>query len=70
MSSSTEWGKMDSDPSDIVDRLRSVDGTKDAGFVIDLCREAAAEIERLRAALWRAAWQSLQGSSRRDHPPT
>jgi len=39
------------DPSDIVERLRSVDGTKDAGFVIDLCWEAAAEIERLRAAL-------------------
>ena len=39
------------DPSDIVEQLRSVDGTKDAGFVIDLCWEAAAEIERLRAAL-------------------
>jgi len=42
------------DPSDIVERLLSVDGTKDAGFVIDLCWEAAAEIERLRAALEKA----------------
>ena len=54
MSSSTEWGKMDSDPSDIVEQLRSVDGTKDAGFVIDLCQEAAAEITRLRGLLRQA----------------
>src|SRR5690606_4937087 len=46
------WSEhMTTDQSDIVERLLSVDGIKDAGVVIDLCWEAAAEIERLRAAL-------------------
>jgi len=40
--------------TDIVEQLRSVDGAKDAGFVIDLCWEAATEIERLRGLLRQA----------------
>ena len=45
---------MTTDPSDIVEQLLSVDGIKDAGVVIDLCWEAAAEIERLRGLLRQA----------------